>query len=164
MGAVAHWRLAMAIPALLALPTIIGIYHLRESPVWLSRRGRVTEASRAAHFYRLPGQGDAIVEDVIVEDTVSSHINEQDGPLERFKAVLSKFSKQDSDLWQNFAFLVVLFLLLGWCGFSILSFYAVEVFEVLGSPLPASHTSWVTSLTKVLCALTSFYFLHRFTR
>ena len=54
LGAVLHWRLAMAVPALLALPTLAGIYQLRESPSWLNRKGKVREAEQAAAFYRLP--------------------------------------------------------------------------------------------------------------
>ena len=45
-------------------------------------------------------------------------------------ALLSK----DKQFWATFAFLVSLFAFLGWCGFSILSFYAVEVFTKVSSP------------------------------
>ena len=157
LGAVVHWRLAMAVPALLALPTMVGIYHLRESPAWLQRRGSTEETRRAADFYRLPHPED-------LQIATGSDIKKQDGLIEKIKSELQQLSKQDSSFWQNFYFLVVLFLLLGWCGFSILSFYAVEVFQLSGSLLSASHTSWVTSLTKIVCAIASFYFLHTFSR
>ena len=33
-----------------------------------------------------------------------------------------------------------------------------------GSPFSASNTSWITSITKIVCAIASFYVLHRFDR
>ena len=33
-----------------------------------------------------------------------------------------------------------------------------------GSPFSASHTSWITSITKIVCSIGSFYVLHRFDR
>ena len=50
LGAVLHWRLAMAVPAILALPTIVALVNLRESPSWLQRQGRLKEAKEAATF------------------------------------------------------------------------------------------------------------------
>merc|ERR1719266_3112422 len=67
-------------------------------------------------------------------------------------------------LWSRFIFLSTLFALIGWCGFPILSFYAVEIFSKSGSPFSASHTSWITSITKIVCSIGSFYVLHRFDR
>ena len=50
LGAVLHWRLAMAVPAILTLPTIVALVNLRESPSWLQRQGRLQEAKEAAAF------------------------------------------------------------------------------------------------------------------
>ena len=33
-----------------------------------------------------------------------------------------------------------------------------------GSPLEARHTAWITSVTKVVCSIPTFYILHRFNR
>ena len=33
-----------------------------------------------------------------------------------------------------------------------------------GSPLEARHTAWITSVTKVVCSIPTFYILHRFDR
>ena len=52
--------------------------------------------------------------------------------------------EQDKAFWRRVLFLSTLFSLIGWCGFSILSFYAVEVFQLSGSPISAAHTSWIT--------------------
>ena len=71
---------------------------------------------------------------------------------------------QDSVFWRRVLFLSVLFALIGWCGFSILSFYATEIFTKSGSPISATHTSWITASTKIFCAILSFYVLHRFSR
>ena len=135
LGAVLHWRLAMAVPAILALPTILALVNLRESPLWLQRQGRLQEAKEAATFYR----------NSLPEVSESQGVREaKKSLLERLKGNLHTLTLQDSAFWSNFAFLASLFLLLGWCGFSILSFYAVEVFQLSGSPISAAHTSWIT--------------------
>ena len=139
LGAVLHWRLAMAVPTFLALPTLAGIYQLRESPSWLHRKGKVREAEQAAAFYRLPQPKTPTIAEVPDSGAV-----QEPGLVGKLKTVLRTLSLQGSSFWQNFAFLSLLFLLLGWCGFSILSFYAVEVFQLSGSPISAAHTSWVT--------------------
>ena len=139
LGAVLHWRLAMAVPAILALPTILALVNLRESPLWLQRQGRLQEAKEAATFYRIS----------LPEPSESQGVKEaKKSLLERLKGSLHNLTLQDSAFWRKFAFLASLFLLLGWCGFSILSFYAVEVFQLSGSPISAVHTSWITRCIK----------------
>ena len=139
LGAVLHWRLAMAVPAILTLPTMAALANLRESPSWLQRQGRNKEAQEAAAFYRIS------LPAVILEGSSCEDVKEtKKGLLERLKAILHTLTLQGSAFWCNFAFLATLFLLLGWCGFSILSFYAVEVFQLSGSPISAAHTSWIT--------------------
>jgi hypothetical protein len=141
LGALVHWRLAMAVPALLSLPTMAAIHCLRESPAWLHRRGRKGEAAAAAAFYKLPLPEDGPEPQSAGQ---TDDPNKLRSPAERVKALLYTFAQQGSNFWHNFAFLAALFCLLGWCGFSILSFYAVEVFQLFGSPISAAHTSWVT--------------------
>merc|ERR1719193_745699 len=53
LGANLHWRLAMAVLAILSFPIMAALYNLRESPAWLQRMGRMQEAQEAAGFYRL---------------------------------------------------------------------------------------------------------------
>ena len=142
LGAVLHWRLAMAVPAILALPTILALANLRESPSWLQKQGRLQEAREAAAFYRISLPESSLV---ISEESKSQDVKEaKKSLLERLKGILRTLTLQGSAFWCNFAFLATLFLLLGWCGFSILSFYAVEVFQLSGSPISAAHTSWIT--------------------
>ena len=139
LGAVLHWRLAMAVPAILTLPTMAALANLRESPSWLQKRGRNEEAQEAAAFYRIS------LPALIMEGPLCQDVKEtKKGLLERLKGILHTLTLQGSSFWCNFAFLATLFLLLGWCGFSILSFYAVEVFQLSGSPISAAHTSWIT--------------------
>ena len=49
LGAVLHWRLAMAVPAILTLPTMAALANLRESPSWLQRQGR-NEGTRSSRL------------------------------------------------------------------------------------------------------------------
>ena len=79
-------------------------------------------------------------------------------------SVSKSIIEQDTSFWRRVLFLSVLFALIGWCGFSILSFYATEIFTKSGSPISATHTSWITASTKIFCAILSFYVLHRFSR
>jgi len=159
LGAVLHWRVAMAVPVILSLPTMAALANLKESPAWLQRQGRNQEAQEAADFYRISLPVSApISKESLFQDAKEKSL------LERLKGILHTLTLQGSAFWCNFAFLASLFLLLGWCGFSILSFYAVEVFQLSGSPISAAHTSWITSLTKIFCAICSFYFLHKYSR
>ena len=139
LGAVVHWRVAMAVPALLALPTMAALYFLKESPSWLQRRGRQEEAEEAAAFYKLQ------LTEVLQEAPSTKELEvKKSGVMEKLKSVLRSLSLQGSQFWHNFAFLAILFVLIGWCGFSILSFYAVEIFQLSGAPISASHASWIT--------------------
>ena len=139
LGAVLHWRLTMAVPALLTLPTMAALANLRESPSWLQRQGRNQEAQEAATFYRISLPA-VILEGPSCQDGKES----KKGLLDRLKAILHILTLLGSAFWCNFAFLATLFLLVGWSGFSILSFYAVEVFQLSGSPISSAHTSWIT--------------------
>jgi len=84
--------------------------------------------------------------------------------LNKFVEVSGLLFAQDKTFWRLVALLSLLFACVGWCGFSILSFYATEIFSKSGSPFSAAHTSWITSVTKIICAMGSFYVLHRFQR
>merc|ERR1719433_2124404 len=167
LGAFIPWRLAVSIPMLLAVPIFIGISFLHESPDWLSKKHRFEEMEQSVSFYRryrdteggncrLCQQSD---EKIHLEKEKSS-VNFAENILEVSRALLSK----SEQFWARFIFLSALFALIGWCGFPILSFYAVEIFSKSGSPFSASHTSWITSITKIICSFASFYVLHRFDR
>ena len=51
-GAFLPWRLAVSIPAVLAVPMFIGICFVHESPDWLSKKERFEEMEQSASFYR----------------------------------------------------------------------------------------------------------------
>ena len=59
----------------------------------------------------------------------------------RVKTFMHSIIIQDPSFLLNVLYLSILFLCIGWGGFSILSFYAVEIFQLSGSPLPALNTS-----------------------
>ena len=125
LGAVLHWRLAMAVPAILALPTILALVNLRESPSWLQRQGRLQEAKEAAAFYRisLPEPSS-----VISGGSESQGVKEaKKSLLERLKGNLHILTLQDLAFWRNFAFLASLFLLLGWCRRSLPTFRLTHI-------------------------------------
>ena len=53
LGANLQWRLATAVLGVLGLPVVAALYNLKESPVWLQRKGRMEEADEAAAFYKI---------------------------------------------------------------------------------------------------------------
>ena len=155
----------MAIPAILTIPTFVGICFLHESPEWLHKNGCKKKCQESLKFYQ---------KEIAVEECVDIHIIEISKQDEKKHAALilagnindiskSIFSK-GINFWKKVLYLSLLFCGIGWCGFSILSFYAVEVFQESGSPFSPSTTSWVTSLTKIVCSSLAFYVLHKFDR
>ena len=51
-GAFLPWRVAVSIPAIVAVPIFIGICFVHESPDWLNKKQRFEEMEQAASFYR----------------------------------------------------------------------------------------------------------------
>ena len=166
LGAFLPWRIAVIVPAILAIPTFIAITFLHESPEWLHKNGQTKKCELALKFYH-KNLDEKQIKIQIVE------IESKDDDKKRHAMLvlvgnLNDFSKsileQGQSFWKNFLYLAVLFTSIGWGGFSILSFYAVEVFQRSGSPFSASNTSWITSLTKIVCSIGAFYVLHTFKR
>ena len=140
LGASLPWRFAMTVPAALAIPILAGLWWLRESPYWLTLQGRLEEAMASANFYSLEVPSVKIVIETLGTDMIDCNGTK----MERMKALLRTLSQQGKQFWKDLAFLSLLFVLVGWSGFSILSFYAVEIFQRSGSPISAEHTSWIT--------------------
>ena len=98
------------------------------------------------------------------ENKENDNISMCESVFSNLGSVSRSLVEQDRSFWRRVLFLSVLFALIGWCGFSILSFYATEIFTKSGSPISATHTSWITASTKIFCAILSFYVLHKFSR
>ena len=84
--------------------------------------------------------------------------------VDKLNEVSTSLLSRERSFWRLVISMSLLFACIGWCGFSILSFYATEIFSKSGSPFSAAHTSWITSVTKIICSVASFYVLHRFNR
>lgn len=166
LGAFLPWRIAVTVPAILAIPTFIAITFLHESPEWLNKTGQVKKCEEALRFYHKEleeRKNDIqIVEIEVKDNTTKRHAIFV--LVENLNVFSKSILEQDQSFWRNFLYLAVLFTSVGWCGFSILSFYAVEVFQESGSPFSASNTSWITSITKIVCSVGAFYVLHTFER
>merc|ERR1712106_77167 len=166
LGAFLPWRIAVMVPAILAIPTFIAILFLYESPEWLNKNGQSKKCDLACQFYHK--QLDEKKIDIKIVEVEANTTDNKRNAMLIFVGNLNDFSKsileQDKSFWRNFVYLAFLFTSIGWCGFSILSFYAVEVFQESGSPFSASNTSWITSITKIVCSLGAFYVLHTFKR
>ena len=51
LGAFLPWRIAVIVPAILAIPTFIAITYLHESPEWLNKNGQTKKCEIALKFY-----------------------------------------------------------------------------------------------------------------
>jgi len=165
LGAFLPWRWAVSVPAFLSVPIFVAICFLHESPEWLNKMGQEKRCQEALRFYKkdLEGAGSKLV-----IKTFNENKTESKQPIvilvEKLKTFLSLLMLQDPSIISNMLYLAGLFLSIGWCGFSILSFYAVEIFQLSGSPFSASNTSWITASTKIGCSLVAFYVLHKYNR
>jgi len=166
LGAFLPWRWAVSVPAFLSVPIFVAITCLHESPEWLNKMGHEQQCQEALKFYQKDLEG-------AKSKPVIKPINDNKTPHPRFNVVilvekcktfLHLLMLQDPSFVTHLLYLSALFVCIGWCGFSILSFYAVEIFQLSGSPLSASNTSWITSTTKIGCSLAAFYVLHKFNR
>ena len=130
----------MAVPAIFSLPIMAALCSLRESPVWLQRMGKMEDAKEAAAFYRL-----SLPDPLIKEEALSHNTKKPKKALkEQLMAGIRDLTQQGCEFWIDFASLAILSSLFGWCGFPILSFYAVEVFNISGSPMSASYSACIT--------------------
>ena len=165
LGAFLPWRYALAVPALLAVPVFCAVACLQESPEWLHKAGHKEHALQAAIFYQKQIRSDSILWEEKPKinkekDSVKSIIDQKN----KLKSLIACIIKNDPRFIQNVIYLSLLFICIGWCGFSIMSFYAVEIFKLSGSPLSAVNTSWIVSITKIGCSFASLYVLHKFNR
>lgn len=167
-GAYLPWRIAVFLPGILAIPTFVLIMFLHESPEWLLKKGRIDEYKKSVKFFQIDKRQFDDNQDIFVGRENKNKENDNVSMCESVFSNLGSVSKslieQDRSFWRRVLFLSVLFALIGWCGFSILSFYATEIFTKSGSPISATHTSWITASTKIFCAILSFYVLHKFSR
>ena len=165
LGAFLPWRWAVSVPAFLSVPICVAISCLHESPEWLNKMGHEQQCQAALQFYRKDLEGEIFkaVKQSEEEDTIAKSFSVT-SLMEKIKTFLSLLMFQYPSFLRNMLYLSTLFLCIGWCGFSILSFYAVEIFQLSGSPLSAANTSWITSSTKIVCSVAAFYVLHKYKR
>ena len=142
LGAFLPWRWAVSVPAFLAVPAFMAIAFLHESPEWLNKTGHEQQCQESLKFYQKDLESSRIK--TTKKDTADKkHLVTTTNLLvliKRFKTFMHLVILQDPYFLRNLLYLSTLFVCIGWCGFSILSFYAVEIFKLSGSPLPALDT------------------------
>jgi len=165
LGAFLPWRWALAVPALLAVPVFCAVACLQESPEWLHKAGHREHALQAAIFYQKQIRSDSFLyKEKPLKKKDKDSVHKIVDKKNKLKMLISGIIKNDPKFIQNVLYLCFLFVCIGWCGFSIMSFYAVEIFKLSGSPLSAVNTSWIVSITKIGCSFASLYVLHKFNR
>jgi hypothetical protein len=126
--------------------------------------GHEQQCQAALQFYRKDLEGEMFKEVKQSDEEKVAKSFSLTCLIEKIKTFLSILMFQHPSFLRNMLYLSTLFLCIGWCGFSILSFYAVEIFQLSGSPLSAANTSWITSTTKIVCSVAAFYVLHKYKR
>ena len=164
LGRYLPWRWAVSVPAFLAVPVFVCIACLHESPEWLNKMGHNNQRQEALKFYQKDLEGSQQkTEDLPTKKSDGTRTNLLVSKA-RFETFMNSIISQDPSFLRNLIFLSTLFICIGFGGFSVLSFYAVEIFQLSGSPLPASDTSWIVSITMIGCSVASFYVLHKYNR
>jgi len=190
LGAYLHWRYCVIIPGILAVFTLICVTFLEESPEWLQKHGSEADFNKAVQFYNLDvdsykevrffeehhqkedkhkiDRKHDFVEDRLqviyghyyIETILKSLLRKNHLYMKELKSLL----RTQKNLLQNVVLLAAIFTCFGFSGFSTLAFYMNQIFIKTGSPIDPSHASWITSITKIVCAVPAFYFLHKFKR
>ena len=169
LGAYLPWRWAVAIPAFVAFPAFFGISRIYESPEWLHKKGYVQLSTQSTQYYQREleeEEEDAKSLDMNMPKEVVMIEKEHCmfGLAKKMCISINRIVWENPRVPQHFIYLIVLHVCIGWGGFSILSFYAVGVFQKTGSPLSPVQTAWIVSITKIVCSLISFYVLVKFQR
>ena len=145
LGTYLPWRWAVSVPAFLAVPVFVCIACLHESPEWLNKMGHNQKCGEALTFYMKDLEGLQNKKDKKPTKKSQEHRRNLLVSKARVKSFLHSIILRDPSFLRNF-----------------LSFYAVEIFKLSGSPLPALDTSWIVSITKIGCSVSSFYVLHKY--
>ena len=194
LGAVhPFWRLNMLGMAAMALMTFIIVTVLvPESPIWLLRKAKVSQAEISMR--RIRGDSEYLKEFTLMNfahkkmmeqaETKQNHGNNWSIPLRTIVVDVVTYKRKLPRPPFSFTFLVVLYLCLGWCGLPYIALNGPKIFEVkkfsyitIITFLPASfqdqaqdlgidkyYMSFIVSLARIPGGLFAAIFLKKFSR
>lgn len=127
-----QWRIPVAIQLIPGGLMFIGLFFLKESPRWLMKQGRHEEALVSLAYIRNESQDSEPVRKEIAE--INAAIQEE---LAATEGVTWKECLQKSNRYRFFLAFVLMF----WQQFSgtnSIGYYAPEIFQTVGRPIPFS--------------------------
>ncbi|OOF93042.1 hypothetical protein ASPCADRAFT_173727 [Aspergillus carbonarius ITEM 5010] len=128
-----QWRVPVAIQLIPGGLMLIGLFFLKESPRWLTAKGRHEEALHSLAYIRNEPPNSELVQKEIAE--IRAAIDDEVAATEGLS--LKEFL-QKSNL-KRFGFAFVLMLSQQWSGTNSIGYYAPEIFQTIG--LSATNSS-----------------------
>ncbi|KAI7045464.1 MFS quinate transporter QutD, partial [Hortaea werneckii] len=130
------WRIPMGVQLIPAGLLAIGIPFLRESPIWLLKRGRDDEALSVYGYYRnLPIDHHYIAEDVaFVRGQIQHERAVTAGERPTFAAFLKGALRESlmKGMRNRFALVFLMFMWQGWSGAAAINYYSPTIFKSIG--------------------------------
>lgn len=156
------WRIPMGVQLIPAGLLTIGIPFLRESPVWLLKRGRDEEAFQVYSYYRnLPVDHLYITQDVaFVKGQIEHERAVSSAGRSSFGAYLTGASKEAlmKGMRNRFALVFLMFMWQAWSGAAAINYYSPTIFTSIGL---TDYTLW-TGIYGIIKAGGSIIFFYVF--
>ncbi|GAB1207539.1 general substrate transporter [Aspergillus pseudonomiae] len=128
-----QWRIPVAVQLIPGGLMLIGLFFLKESPRWLTSKGRHEEALQSLAYIRNEPASSEVVQTEIAE--IRASIEEEQAATEglTYKEFLQKSNRN------RFLFAVVLMLCQQFSGTNSIGYYAPQIFQTIG--LSATNSS-----------------------
>jgi hypothetical protein len=131
------WRIPMGVQLVPAGMLAIGIPFLKESPVWLLKRGRDEDARQAYSYIRcLPSDHEYIAQDVefVKHEIESERRIAADSGRPSFKNFLKDASRESlmKGMRNRFGLVFLMFMWQAWSGAAAINYYSPTIFGSIG--------------------------------
>ncbi|KAK6410624.1 hypothetical protein LTR95_018187 [Oleoguttula sp. CCFEE 5521] len=162
------WRIPMGVQLVPAGLLAIGIPFLRESPMWLLKKGRNEDALKVLSYYRnLPERHEYIAQDVHfmqgqVEQERSLTGSAQPTFINFLRAALREATTKG--MWNRFVLVFLMFMWQAWSGAAAINYYSPTIFTSIGL---TDTTLWtgVYGIIKAVGSIIFFtFFIDKFGR
>jgi len=130
------WRIPMGVQLIPGGLLALAIPFLKESPLWLLKKGREEEAYRVYSYIRkLPIDHQYIAEDVaFVTNQIQAERAVITGETPTFGAFLKGAFKEATTkgMWNRFALVFIMFMWQAWSGAAAINYYSPTIFKSIG--------------------------------
>lgn len=169
LGFIAPWQRVAALCTLCALLSFIFMCAVPESPPWLASRGRDTEALSALVWLRRnPAAAEAELSE-LMETISKENNNSHTSPMSRnrrnmlaVKNVLTPFFRPTA--WKPFIILLLFFAFQEGSGIYIILYYAVNLFQEVGTGLNEYVASIVVGGVRLVMSVVAAILMNSFGR